>query len=136
MGEIIAPDFHAGVMVGAGPDLRLIGARCPSCGQTFFPAPMRCLACGSATLGPLTFDRSAVLESFTTVQMPATSFAPPYTVGYVRLSEGPRVFAPILVDGQMLTIGMPVTLMEIAIGRGETDRRRAYGFRPLPPAQT
>jgi len=124
------PPFHEGLL-DAGPDgLRLRGACCRVCGRTFYPSTSMCLSCLTTDLEEAALSRDGVLESFTTVYMPAERIAPPYTVGYVRLPEGLRIFAPIEPDGHTLRIGMPMHLHSFPL-RSARDQALAYCFRPV-----
>lgn len=108
----------------------LLGARCRSCGRTFYPRAARCLDCLAADLEPLRLPRDGTLECFTTVHMPSVGIAPPYSVGYVRLAEGLRIFAPIEAGERMLGVGMKMRLAEYCLGRAP-DESLAYCFIPV-----
>jgi uncharacterized OB-fold protein len=62
--------------------------------------------------------------------MPSSRMAPPYCVGYVRLPEGPRVFAPIAAANRALAVGMTMRLAEYRLGCGP-DESLAYCFVPV-----
>ena len=91
----VPPMFQPGLFESGEAGPWLLGARCRSCGRTFYPRAARCLDCLSADLDALRLSREGTLECFTTVQMPSARIASPYSVGYVQLPEGLRVFAPI-----------------------------------------
>lgn len=110
--------------------LRLRGAHCRSCGRTFYPFISTCLSCLTEDIEDVRLSREGILETFTTVHMPSERIAPPYTVGYVRLPEGLRVFAPIESHGQALRIGMAMRLHPFALTSAR-DQALAYCFTPV-----
>ena len=110
--------------------LRLRGAHCRSCGRTFYPFTSLCLSCLASDLEDIRLSREGILETFTTVHMPAERIAPPYRVGYVKLPEGLRIFAPIAPGGHALRIGIPMRLHAFPLG-SEGDQTLAYCFAPV-----
>jgi uncharacterized OB-fold protein len=114
----------------AGP--YLLASRCRACGRTFYPRTGLCLDCLSSDIEERRLPRQGTLECFTTVQMPSINIAPPYSVGYVRLEDGVRVFAPIEADGRALAAGMVMRLADYRLGR-EPQARLAYCFVPAEP---
>jgi uncharacterized OB-fold protein len=126
------PMFQPGLFeTGAGGPW-LLGARCRKCGRGFYPRAARCLDCLAGDLAPERLSRDGTLECFTTVHMPSSRMAPPYCVGYVRLPDGLRVFAPITADDRALTVGMAMRLAEYRLGH-EPDESLAYCFVPVEP---
>ena len=124
------PMFQPGLFeTGAGGPW-LLGGRCRKCGRTFYPRAARCLDCLAGDIEPTRLSRDGRLECFTTVHMPSLRIAPPYCVGYVRLPEGLRVFAPIAAAGHALAVGMAMKLAEYRLGR-EPDESLAYCFVPV-----
>lgn len=124
------PMFQPGLFeTGAGGPW-LLGGRCRKCGRTFYPRAARCLDCLADDLEPARISRDGTLECFTTVHMPSPRMAAPYCVGYVRLPEGLRVFAPITAPGRALAVGMTMRLAEYRLGR-EPDESLAYCFVPM-----
>ena len=114
----------------AGP--RLLGVQCLSCGRSFFPKPPICLDCLSDRLQGTRLSSEGTLECFTTVHMPALNISPPYCVGYVRLPEKLRIFAPIEAGDAMLRVGMTMRLADYRLGRG-AEKAPAYCFVPAQP---
>lgn len=125
----LAP-FQEGLFEAGPEGLRLRGARCRSCGRTFYPFTSMCLSCLATDLEDIRLSREGILESFTTVRMPAERIAPPYTVGYVRLPECLRIFAPIEPRGHRLRIGMAMRLHPFPLGSAR-DQALAYCFAPV-----
>ena len=110
----------------------LLGGRCSSCNQIFFPLTHKCLNCGHEHLEKIELSRRGTLYSYTTGYMPALHFMPPYTVGYITLNEGVRIFAPLKVEeGMPLDIGMEMELIiEKLWEEGDTEVI-GYKFKPV-----
>lgn len=114
-------------------DLMLKGCRCSSCEKAFFPARNRCPECLKPGLSPVPLGRECSLYSYTTVHIPSKNFKPPYTVGYVELEEGVRVFSQIrLKEDQTLKIGLPMKMcIDYLWEEQEGKSVAAYFFEPL-----
>lgn len=113
----------------------LIGARCESCGQVFFPKKVQCPKCSSKKMkeGPL--SNRGKLYTYTVIHQAPPGYLGkvPYIVGKVELPEGERVLAPIVqTEASKLRIGME---MELVIGKAYDDPERGgvltYQFRPF-----
>lgn len=87
----------------------LAGSRCESCGATYFPRRLICFECRSTELREQSLSRQGVVYSWTTVRV-SSSRPTPYTVGYVDLPEGVRVFTSLLDDRAPLDFDQPVQL--------------------------
>lgn len=124
------PPFHEGLFDTGSHGLRLRGARCAACGHTFYPFTPTCLSCLAADVENIPLNREGILESFTTVHMPAGNIAPPYTVGYVKLPERLRIFAPLEPGEHVLRIGMPMRVHPFALGSARGPAL-AYCFKPV-----
>lgn len=121
--------FHAGAFESMPDGPVLLGSRCRACAQVYHPRTSTCLNCGGADLEDIHLSRRGRLECCTTVYMPTATMEAPYTVGYVQLPEGLRVFAPIQGATAALKVGASVTLARCTVGRGE-KRLAAYCFVP------
>lgn len=93
---------------------RLLGSRCPACGEAFFPRRQvcaRCLhdGCDDVELGP-----TGHLWTWTYVHVPLfakkNAKVSAYGVGQVDLPEGPRVQALLLGGSDEFEIGMEMVL--------------------------
>ena len=124
-----AAPFHPGIFDATSDGPVLLGSRCGACGQVYHPRAAACLNCGTTTLDEIRLSRHGRLECCTTVHMPTATMEAPYTVGYVQLPEGLRVFAPIRGKTSALKVGTRMTLASFTIGCGE-KRRAAYCFVP------
>jgi uncharacterized OB-fold protein len=123
------PMFQPGLFETGKSGPCLLGSRCRRCRRTFFPGVEVCLDCLADDPEPCRLSRHGVLECFTTVSMPALHIEPPYSVGYVALAEGVRVFAPLKPAGGAFEVGMNMQLADYALGRA-AERRLAYCFVP------
>lgn len=83
---------------GHGPTL--LGTRCDRCGRTVFPATERCLECGYDGIQTVELGGEGELLCATVVHMSNGRFAAGYSVGYVTLPGGIRVFTQIAADGE------------------------------------
>jgi uncharacterized OB-fold protein len=88
----------------------LIGGHCPRCQISIYPAPAQCPGC----LGPLSataLSDTGTLYTYSVVHIGPRGRPVPYTVGYVDLPEGARVFGHIdETDESRLRPGMTVRL--------------------------
>jgi uncharacterized protein len=92
---------------------KLLGNKCRSCGQLFFPKAHFCFNCFGKSMENIVLSRRGKLYSYTIGHMPSTHFQPPYAVGFVDMPEGVRVFAPLkMMKGKPFKIG---TDMEVVI---------------------
>ena len=109
----------------------LLGNKCITCGQIYFPARPLCYECFSESLEPIRLAAEGTLYSYTVAYMPSSHFIPPYTAGWIDVAEGIRVFSPILVkEGQTLEVGMK---MELTIDELWQEREKSvvgYKYRP------
>lgn len=87
----------------------LVGSRCTSCGAVYFPRRTICLECRSSAFREQVLSTRGVLYSWTTVRVSA-SRPTPYTVGYVDLPEGVRIFTTLLGGPGSLNCDQPVHL--------------------------
>jgi len=74
---------------------RLIAGHCSTCDLTVFPWPDQCSACLATALTPKPLSTSGALYSYSVIHSGPKGWETPYTVGYVDLPEGVRVFAHI-----------------------------------------
>jgi uncharacterized OB-fold protein len=118
---------------------RLLGSRCPACGEQFFPRRhvcARCLheGCDDVELGP-----RGRLWTWTYVHVPLFAkkdrTVSAYGVGQVDLPEGPRVQALLLGGPDDFEIGMEVVL-DLETLRTDDDGNEVVIFRFSPAEQT
>ena len=111
-GELKESLFDKNLFVEEDNEIRLKGTECPHCGRRFFPPKARCPECLQSGLNSVALGTRGTLFSYTTVYIPSRNFTPPYTVGYVELDEGVRVFGQIRTgQGESLMIGSAVKMV-------------------------
>lgn len=124
-----------------GVGMRLLGSRCPACGELFFPRKNNghCTHCQAEALEPIELGPFGRIESFTAaLQPPAGGFyrgPVPYCYGLVDLDEGLRVVSRLAGDYAHLRRGMRVTLVTEDLCVDEQGRRvQAFSFAPAKEA--
>jgi uncharacterized OB-fold protein len=107
----------------------LVGSECPECGTIQFPSRERCPECFE-TMQRQALSRTGTLYTYATVGMGPSGFSPPYTIGYVDLPDGIRLFTTI-TDDEELEIGreMEVTTGTVSVDDGVAIK--GYQFRPV-----
>ena len=97
----------------------LMGNKCRSCGEMFFPSRVCCRRCSSEDMEDILFNPIGKLYSFTTIRVkPPHSIMPvPYMVGLVQLEGGEKVKTLLTdCDQSSLKIGMDMELVIESIG--------------------
>lgn len=113
----------------------LEGIKCEACGAVEFPPRDRCPACGTDRVAPHRLTGRGEVYSYSTVFTGPNGFADyaPYTVGLVRLEEGPLVAAQLTdVDGVEVTIGMPVEMVTRRLREDGAKGIVVYGYKFRP----
>lgn len=107
----------------------LIGTRCAKCNENYFPPRLFCPECGNSCEEKM-FSGEGSIESFTHIHAAPTGFENhvPYTVGLVRLNDGPVVAAQI-TGSKNIAIGAPVRAIFRRIGESTEDGVINYGFK-------
>jgi len=129
----LRPDIFT--LPGPGEKPRLLGCRCPECGEHFFPRRLICLGCGHQGLEPAELGPRGRVSTFTIVhQKTAGSLVePPYAIAQVRLTEGVVVQSLLTEsDPAKIRCGMEVEMVLEKIGENaEKDDLIAFKFRPV-----
>lgn len=119
---------------GADRQPRLLGSRCRTTGQYFWPAErINPLTHEAGTMEPVEIDGKGRIVSYTIVQRGLAGFPSPYALASIQLEAGPSLIAQ-LEDWQErpLRLGQPV---ELVIGTIMTERDGTHvtgpKFRPL-----
>jgi uncharacterized OB-fold protein len=115
---------------------RLLGSRCPACGEHFFPRRKTCARCLAEGTQDVLLSTRGTLYTWTYVHFPLfgtkrAEHAGGYGVGQVDLPEGPRVQAVLSGGPGDFRIGMPLEL-ELETLREDKEGREVviYRFRP------
>ncbi|MFH1646443.1 MAG: OB-fold domain-containing protein [Chloroflexota bacterium] len=123
--------FREGLFEEKGGKGALLGARCRACGQVIFPPAETCPDCLGKDLETVRLGAGGKLYSYTIVHMKAEHFTPPYTVGWIELPEGVRVFGQIRGwQEQPLVTGMDMALSFEKLWDEEDKEAIGYVFRP------
>lgn len=125
--------FDRNLLMKDTAELRLKGSKCRSCNKVFFPAVSRCLECLKTNLAEIPLSNTGRLYSYTTVHIPSKNFKPPYTIGYVELEEGVRMFGQIrLKEDQSLKIGLSIKMLIDYLWEEQDGKKIAsYFFEPV-----
>ena len=102
---------------------------CSKCENLQHPPAVRCLACGSASLGSIVASGKGKIHSWAVAHYPqAPAFDYPLIVGLVELEEGVRLVSNITgVQPEELEIDMPVEVHWLEVEDGFT----LHQFKPI-----
>jgi uncharacterized OB-fold protein len=124
--------FHTGLFEETGGEPALIGSKCASCGRVLFPSKPLCLDCLSTDVASIRLNRYGRLYTYTTVHMASEHFPSPYTVGWIELPEGIRVFSQIRGwQEQPLKIGMDMRMYIETLWQDGDNDVIGFVFRPV-----
>ena len=119
-------------------EARLLGSKCPSCGELFFPRRDDgiCVHCQHEELEDIELGTQGRIMTFTSVmQPPAGGYyhgAVPYNFGLIDLDDGVRVESQIGGAFEKLKIGMKVKLAIKTLYVDEEGHEvQAYLFLPI-----
>jgi uncharacterized protein len=115
---------------------RLLGSRCPSCGEHFFPRRHVCAACLHEGCDDVMLGPTGTLYTWTYVHVPLfakkDAKVEAYGVGQVDLPEGPRVQSILLGDRDAFRVGMELELDLETLGQNpDGDDVVIYRFKPV-----
>lgn len=107
----------------------LLGSRCSNCGHVEFPAGSICVSCGKQEPREIELGPEGKLFCEATLHMPTPQFSVGHVVGYVALSQGPRVFSPLRpVEGVPFRVGMGLRLEIAPLWRDGDKEVLGYRF--------
>ncbi len=89
----------------------LIGTKCTSCSQVFFPPKTLCPDCRSkGQLEEFQFSGNGEIISYTIITTPPEGFEAyaPYAIGLIKLDEGTTISGQVVGDVSKLDIGKKV----------------------------
>ncbi len=118
---------------------RLLGSRCNSCNEYFFPRRVVCARCLGESLSDCELGPRGILYTYTWVHVPLfgslRSDAEGYGVGQIDLPEGPRVQAVLSGGPGDFRIGMEMELdLETLRVNKRGEEVAIFRFRPLAAA--
>lgn len=97
----------------------LIGSKCQKCGYVAFPKKVVCPACiTNGSMEDIELSRRGSIDTFSILHVAPPGFPVPYTVGYVCLPEGPRIFSNLSYSGETIEIGDSA---ELIVGKIRDD---------------
>ena len=108
----------------------LLGNRCRSCDQVFFPKVSLCMKCLSHELEEVRLSQTGILYSYTVSYMPSTHIQAPYVIGYIDMPEGVRIFAPLKTSNKPLEIGMEMKVVIETLWQEGDKKIIGYKFSP------
>jgi uncharacterized protein len=114
---------------------RLLGSRCPSCGEHFFPRRLVCAKCLHEGCEEVLLGPTGRLWTWTYVHVPLfakrDAVVSAYGVGQVDLPEGPRVQSILVGERDDFEVGMELVLDLETLGETDDgDELVIYRFRP------
>ena len=77
---------------------RLIGSKCQTCGEEYFPPVYKCRACGSEALKDKEMPKTGKVVTHTKVHEPLPGFEAqaPFHLAIIQLENGARVLAQVV----------------------------------------
>ena len=118
---------------------RLLGSRCPACGEHFFPRRLVCAKCLHESCNDVLLGPTGSLYTWTYVHVPLfakrDAVVSAYGVGQVDLPEGPRVQSILMGERDDFAVGMELVLdLETLSQTSDGDDVVIYRFRPADRA--
>lgn len=113
---------------------RLMGVKCRSCGELFFPERTKCIKCFAEEMDEISLPQRGKVYSYTIVHhaTPGYTGPLPYAVGAVELPGGIVVLSPLTQCRlDQLRIGMEVELVLEKLCEDQNGNEViSYKFRP------
>jgi uncharacterized OB-fold protein len=107
MGEMTAKAFND--YLGEG---KIMGSRCNGCGAVQLPPRPVCPGCGKHEPDWIELQGEGTIQAYTIIAVPLTRLKEscPYTVGVVRLDDGPSISGMIVdvKEGDQAAVGTKV----------------------------
>jgi uncharacterized OB-fold protein len=118
---------------------RLLGSRCQSCGEVFYPRRHVCARCLHEGTDDLELGPRGELYTWTYVHVPLfakrNAKVSAYGVGQIDLPEGPRVQAVLVGGPDDFRIGMELELELEVLGEDKDGNDIViYRFKPMEAA--
>jgi uncharacterized OB-fold protein len=136
MGRVAIEDGYFTIPDDEGETPRLLGSRCPSCGEHFFPRRLVCAKCLHEGCEDVLLGPRGRLYTWTYVHVPLfgkkDAKVEGYGVGQVDLPEGPRIQSILMGDRDAFDFGMELELDFETLGENKDgDQVVIYRFRPV-----
>jgi len=138
MGRVAIEDGYFTIPDDPSERPRLLGSRCPACGEHFFPRRLVCARCLHEGTDDVLLGPGGRLHTWTYVRVPLFAkkdgSVGAYGVGQVDLPEGPRVQAILVGGPDDFEIGMALELDLETLRTDDTgDEVVIFRFRPETP---
>jgi uncharacterized OB-fold protein len=136
----IAPEYFSVPADGdADRRPRLLGSRCPACGEHFYPRRFVCAKCLHEGCEDVVLSPTGTLWTYTYVHVPLfakkDAKVDAYGVGQVDLPEGPRIQAILVGGPDDFEIGMALELdLETLHHDKDGNDVVIYRFKPVAEA--
>ena len=118
-----------------GDVLRLLGGKCTSCGEVFYPKQFSCPRCTNRDIEEVPLSRRGKLHTYTIVHQRPLDYEGkiPYLIGKVKLTDGAFVLAPLVdCDIGSLRIDTEMELVVEKVGKDEDNNDIFdYKFKPI-----
>lgn len=139
MPRIAIEDGYFTIPDSPGEAPRLLGSRCPSCGEHFFPRRLVCAQCLHVGCDDIVLGPTGTLHTWTYVHVPLFAkkdgSVGSYGVGQVDLPEGPRVQAILVGGPDDFRIGMELELDLETLRQDDAGNEIViFRFRPVAGA--
>lgn len=109
----------------------LLASKCTACEHVSYPATEQCLKCGNLSTEPIELGGGGELLVATVVHMGNGRFDAGYSVGYVNMPHGVRVFSQLDASADELPLpGTPMKLEILPMWREGEQDVIAYRFAP------
>ena len=111
---------------------RLIGSKCTTCKEVFFPKKSLCPSCRRrGSIEDMRFNGRGEIVSYTIVRVPPEGFEKyaPYAVAIIDLEEGARVSGQIVGDISKVRTGKKVRTVFRKIHEDGSDGLINYGLK-------
>jgi uncharacterized protein len=117
-----------------GEEAYLLGVRCRSCGELFFPKRTKCIRCFAEEMEEVALSKRGKVYTYTIVHhaTPGYTGPLPYVVGAVELPGGIVILSPLTqCDFDKLKIGLDVELVLEKLYDDENGNEViSYKFKP------
>ena len=114
----------------------LVGSKCNTCGDIFFPARVVCPNCRrKGKLEPFQFSGKGKIYTYSAIRSPPDNFKKmaPYAVAVIELEEGAKLTSQLVdCDVDNIEIGDPVEMVFRRISEDGPDGVISYGFKFKP----
>jgi len=114
---------------------RLLGSRCPACGEHFFPRRHLCATCLAEGCDDVLLGPRGRIHTWTWVHVPLFAkrdqSVGTYGVAQVDFPEGPRVQGILMGERDQMRIGLEVELGLESLSENDGDEVVIFRFLPV-----